>query len=697
MRIVKSLRKCKLNNKGLTLVELICAIAILSLVGTAVVGIVLVATNSYQRSVREIEVQQEAQFAANLIGDLLKDAKEEPTGTNPITIKKGTDVYAIEYKADTRTIWISENGGAKQLMAEHVNGIPTITHARVEGVEVGDNTYTIGINVNRDGAPNGLTVFNSNNARNQEAGSAIAVGEVSATIIGPSEMVLEPNQSRTIECAVIGVTNQGINWSLSGNSDSNTAISGSSIFVAGGETSDTLYLTGNTVVTKSDGSPAGSTVIIVHVRRVTDMALTTQILSGSDKMGGAVYRIYANVSGMNLNKMATIETDYLSPYRVDWTYGATVNGVTSDWNTFYEVIGEHSGDGANENYFDIRLKNNLDVGQKIYVTATALHPKGKYPGGSNANKSGIQYASISKTFSVEGESHLYNWEPGNFYRGSENNQGTLEEDTVRQLIRAQYNLPNYEYLTVFKEVRYRVRGSATWIPSNNNWILMSEGGNAIRISEDSWIFECDKDYDIEIRFGARTGDGRKYFPTSLPPSAYTITTGLEHAKLRFNVSSNKFNATGIYGYGPKTNPIKMSAGTSLKFNVNPDEKNKQAETGIRWERFNQSLIIKVQRLDGSSWNDVNLKYKQEQGDAEVRVNVDGPSHMALMDTYDKAFTFYRKGTYRILVGIGSETGGHEIKLRVYNEGARRFEDRNNVNYHLWNEATGEAIFYIKVE
>ena len=696
MRIVKSLRKCKLNNKGLTLVELICAIAILSLVGTAVVGIVLVATNSYQRSVREIEVQQEAQFAANLIGDLLKDAKEEPTGTNPITIKKGTDVYAIEYKADTRTIWISENGGAKQLMAEHVNGIPTITHARVEGVEVGDNTYTIGINVNRDGAPNGLTVFNSNNARNQEAGSAIAVGEVSATIIGPSEMVLEPNQSRTIECAVIGVTNQGINWSLSGNSDSNTAISGSSIFVAGGETSDTLYLTGNTVVTKSDGSPAGSTVIIVHVRRVTDMALTSQILSGSDKMGGAVYRIYANVSGMNLNKMATIETDYLSPYRVDWTHGATVNGVSSDWNTFYEVIGEHSGDGANENYFDIRLKNNLDVGQKIYVTATALHPKGKYPGGSNANKSGIQYASIIRTFSMEGEAHLYEWQPGNFYRGSEQNQGTLDEWTVKSLIGSQYGIdPNS--LTVFKECRYREHGTANWIPANGTWILMGEGGNAIRISETCWMFACDKDYDIEIRFGARTWDGHKYYPTALGESAYTIKTGLEHAKIRFNVRTNMFNQSGIYGYGPATNPIKMSAGTNLYFNVNPDEKNKQGETGLRWERFNQSLIIKVQRLDGSTWKDVNLKYKQDQSDAEVRINVDDAAHMAEMDTSNKFFTFYRKGTYRILVGLGSETGGKQLDLKVYNQGNRSFDTWGNQNFHLWNEATGEAIFYIKVE
>ena len=64
---------------------------------------------------------------------------------------------------------------------------------------------------------------------------------------------------------------------------------------------------------------------------------------------------------------------------------------------------------------------------------------------------------------------------------------------------------------------------------------------------------------------------------------------------------------------------------------------------------------------------------------------------------DKYFTFSQKGTYRILVGLGSELGGDQIKLLVYNEWGRYFETRNNNNYYLWNESTGEAIFYVKVE
>ena len=690
MTLIERIKSRKLNNKGVTLVEVICAIGILSLVGTAVVGMVLVSTRSYQRGVMEIEVQQEAQFAANLIGDLLKDAKEvipaEHTG-DPLVIKKdgdsGVDVYQITHNDSDDTIWLKLNDKAPQLLAERVNGLPQVA-------PMGGNTYTVEMNVTRSDSINNFEVTNSNNARNQAPDETSLSTDVSATILAPSEMVLEPNQKKAIEFAVTGISDKRVNWTIVSAHAANTKMDGNEIQIASDENHETLTILGETVVRKSDGSPAGSAVMFVYIRRVTGFNMTSQLISGTDGMAGARYRVNVSLTGLNMDKKPTMETDYISPYKVKWSGHFYNNGaeVSNSWSYYTLTINE--GDSYDSNYAIVQLNTNMNAGTRFVLSAVAQHPKGM-DGSNKTNKSGLSYTpSFSDTFTLEG--HIYTLYPGNFYRASDQAQGSLEEWTVKQLV-GQANGIDPNQLTVFKELRYKVRGTNNW----TSWITMTEGGNAIRIQEDSWMFACDKDYDIEIRFGARTWSGTKLYPTNLGESAYTIKTGLEHAKIRFDVSTNKFNQSAIYGKGPLSNPIRMSAGTNLYFNVNNQEQNKQSETGIRWDRFNKSLIIKIQKLNGSNWSDVQIKYRNDWGNAEVRSNCDNGRALAEMTRMDKYFTFSQKGTYRILVGLGSELGGDQIKLLVYNEWGRYFETRNNNNYYLWNESTGEAIFYVKVE
>lgn len=73
-------RKGKLGAAGLSLIELIVSIAILAVVGTAIGGAMYVSSRSYTRGSSEVNVQEEAQVAANLICDWLVDA----TAVNPI-------------------------------------------------------------------------------------------------------------------------------------------------------------------------------------------------------------------------------------------------------------------------------------------------------------------------------------------------------------------------------------------------------------------------------------------------------------------------------------------------------------------------------------------------------------------------------------------------------------------------------------
>ena len=170
MKIVK--KSGKLNNKGITLVELLCALAILSLIGTAVVGLVVVSTQSYQRSVMEIEVQQEAQFATNLIGDLVKDAKEVTWDADSIVITKentggAVEIYTITHDDAKKTMSLSLNGGPVQLMAEHVDTLPHVTE-----VAGNQNTYKVDMKVDRVEATNALNVNNINTQRSEEKTAA---------------------------------------------------------------------------------------------------------------------------------------------------------------------------------------------------------------------------------------------------------------------------------------------------------------------------------------------------------------------------------------------------------------------------------------------------------------------------------------------------------------------------------------------
>ena len=64
------------DKRGLTLIEVICAIAIFSMVIAIVGGVLVISSNTYKNGSTETEIQQEAQFAANKISDIIKDSVE---------------------------------------------------------------------------------------------------------------------------------------------------------------------------------------------------------------------------------------------------------------------------------------------------------------------------------------------------------------------------------------------------------------------------------------------------------------------------------------------------------------------------------------------------------------------------------------------------------------------------------------------
>lgn len=73
--------RMKRNQKGFTIVELLIAVAILSIVIVTVCGFILVGSRSYAAGNSDINVQQEAQLALNQMSDLLIDTTRSVTYT----------------------------------------------------------------------------------------------------------------------------------------------------------------------------------------------------------------------------------------------------------------------------------------------------------------------------------------------------------------------------------------------------------------------------------------------------------------------------------------------------------------------------------------------------------------------------------------------------------------------------------------
>ncbi len=107
----------KLGAAGLSFIELVIAMAILSVVGIAIGGAMYVSSRSYTRGASEVDVQEEAQVSANLICDWLIDAKTVTPGDG-----ESTSLTIVHPEGnDMVTVTVSYNAGAKTVDYTAVN------------------------------------------------------------------------------------------------------------------------------------------------------------------------------------------------------------------------------------------------------------------------------------------------------------------------------------------------------------------------------------------------------------------------------------------------------------------------------------------------------------------------------------------------------------------------------------------------
>lgn len=150
------------NSKGFSLVELVVAVAIMSVVGVAVIGFCMAGTNSYQKVGGDADLQYESQLLMNQLEDLLVDTNKGygyDASAKTLSVYNESDAYKVIWNDTESRVYLEKYGRtanqlyliSTNLMAEYVTNfsvsIPSENESTKQvitiaaSMEKGDNRF----------------------------------------------------------------------------------------------------------------------------------------------------------------------------------------------------------------------------------------------------------------------------------------------------------------------------------------------------------------------------------------------------------------------------------------------------------------------------------------------------------------------------------------------------------------------------
>lgn len=330
------------NNKGLSLVELIIAMAILTIVGGGIVGFLNSGTNSYLSVSAESDIQKEAQLSMNQLSDLIinasKSLAKDPV-TNNLVIFNDDHKYEVIFENAhnenklylERSEWDASSKSFsppsdKALLADRVKDfdfeVPTEASPSdfVRVVMVFENaenkSYVKSETVNL----RNRLFYTSDTSKLYETdtqASAVKSVEIGFSGVGtpgggsalPSDIIAFANDIKnyTFEASVVGEDNaspsQDVYWKVEGKTDSKTQMIGNTkakLQIGKDENNANLVVY---AVSKQNPMVLSTQKINVRIKRVTGIRLLAE--SGSSEIGDTVapnqiVSVRAEVHGDNL-------------------------------------------------------------------------------------------------------------------------------------------------------------------------------------------------------------------------------------------------------------------------------------------------------------------------------------------------------------------------------------------------------------
>ena len=385
------------NHKGFTLVELIIAVAILSIVTLAVCGFIVVGSRSYTSANTDVMLQQEAQLALNQISDViidttdsinyggksdsasememvLKDSEfsEEPTEKCLVVVNKKAS------NNDNPSYWFSWNKAEEVIyfntsddVVDESNPEPNFVdadkavlaqHVKEFHVDISQFEQNRVVKVSMTFANGGREYTTSNNitVRNRVSLNKIDVKPMKRatemTINTVSSVTLEPGEHYTFLYTVEGPDeDKTVRWELASAAKNGTSISSDGELSIGlGETRQSFTVR----VTRAAYADAKTTKEVrVNVKRVTDVNLSCA--STSIKAGNTI-----TVNGNAVGNLLGNRCD---------AYGCAADDPSKDWDLvdWTVVSGPAVLSTSDSDSADIKINSDAKSGDEIIVEAAS--------------------------------------------------------------------------------------------------------------------------------------------------------------------------------------------------------------------------------------------------------------------------------------------------------------------------------------
>ncbi|MDE7266045.1 MAG: prepilin-type N-terminal cleavage/methylation domain-containing protein [Lachnospiraceae bacterium] len=418
--------KTRRDNRGMSFVEVLCAVAIFSLVAGVIGTVVVMSTRTYKKGISETGIQQEAQLAANNIGNMVKDAcsvvygesgqqylengedlmlnpdntaKMQADGFTELSIVTNEKIqYTMTYDEGNSMLMYQEfaaDGSAltgTEIMANNIVAFKADTTDFKKSKTIKLNMTVEDKSTNRK-IPMEYTMTSRNDA---VAGTYVSIPDAAAIMFEDSQVVLVPGETYRIPLIVAGKVKKGVDsldwvsWgalekvSLSPDFDYaevrvpiNTTSTSEEIKV------QIIDASGNSLAT----TPSSCTVLIRRVDsvQVTHSVDTTNSTGGMYETAGTVYTFTASVGGNELAKRVAYDYDqnYKIAQAVTWSSALKINGVdkTAEFDTYFEVIS--TKEDALVPTYAIKAKKAMPAGLKLTVRATSKHASGVNKANSN--------------------------------------------------------------------------------------------------------------------------------------------------------------------------------------------------------------------------------------------------------------------------------------------------------------------------
>ena len=599
----------KIGNKGLSFVELLCAVAILATVSTAIGGILVVSANSYKNADNEVDMQQEAQLVVNQVADMIIDTTfEDDEGivfdSNKLTILQKGDKHVVTFDPAAKTLsyqCVYKAGGVSdtQLMAEGVYNF----YADATGFKDSGNLY-LDIGIEREDKK-----FDA--AFNVTSRNGIVDTEPTVSIDVISDVVLEPNQTYQFHPTVNGISNQNVSWEIvSGNTTADTKmVADNTILIGRDEYGSDIYLMCRTQAKDASGNPFAIKPVRVRIRRVTGITVSGGLTSGTACKSGALYSGTIVLNGTYLDKevgQPYDDTDYVDPYQIDTT--VLYEGFTSG----PAVNFTKSPIMPNKWRFSFTLTEDMAVGQKITVKATARHPMGTDGAGTFTNKTGKKYNTLSGEYSL-----TKSW--WNIYskmeRASDLEFGTLDITSLKAKIAKDLGCGDGEF-TIKRHYRSRPASStsdADW----TEWYEGGDNGSSINVRTDfGKKMNCLIRYTVEIEIYAINNNTQKrVWPIDgvTPKDEYLYIGEVEPVGAIF--SSSYLNFTKKLGW---TKSDAASAPKINKDNTNFNIIEVKEWRAIKQQDYQNFLIFKLYKEEGTEWKEVSDAIQNQGGACMIK-------------------------------------------------------------------------------